>query len=278
MRDNVRIIKDSLFKILVYSLAFLSIVPLLMIILQIVKNGASVITLKFFLRLPQPPGESGGGILNSLIGTFMLVILASTLAIPVGVATGIFLAEVKNKFTEFLGTLVNVLQGLPSIVVGILAYLWVVKPMGGFSAFSGAVALSIMMLPMIIKTTEETVRLIPFSLKEASFSLGANYTKTILKVIIPASAGGILSGIIIGISRIVGETAPLLFTAFGNPYVNLNPAKPVDALPLLIFNYAMSPYDEWHKIAWGTSLVLIVIVLGLNLLTKVAGKKWKTKF
>ncbi len=278
MSNSARIIKDNLFRAFVFFFAILSILPLILIIFQIVKNGISAINLKFFLSLPKPPGEPGGGILNSLVGTLMLVLLATVLSVPIGITTGIFLAEVRNRFTEFLRTLVNVLQGLPSIVIGILAYLWVVRPMGGFSAISGAVALAMMMLPVIIKTTEETIRLIPFSLKEASFSLGASYTRTIFKVVLPASAGGILSGIIIGTSRIVGETAPLLFTAFGNPFVNLNPVKPTDALPLLIFNYAMSPYEEWHKIAWGASLVLVIMVLGLNLLMKIAGKRWKTKF
>ena len=278
MNSRTRIVKDNLFKFLVFLFAILSILPLFLIIFQIVRNGISAINPGFFYKLPKPPGESGGGILNSLVGLFMLVILATAFSVPIGTLTGIFIAEVRNSFTELLRTLVNVLQGLPSIVIGILAYLWVVKPMGGFSAISGAVALAVMMLPVVVKTTEETVRLVPFTLREASFSLGASYTKMIFKIILPASAGGILSGIIVGISRIIGETAPLLFTAFGNPFVNLDPVKPTDALPLLIFNYAMSPYEEWHKIAWGASLVLIIVVLGLNLLLKMVGKRWETKF
>ena len=278
MNSRTRIVKDNLFKFLVFLFAVLSILPLFLIVFQIVRKGISVISPEFFYKLPKPPGESGGGILNSLVGSFMLVILATAFSVPIGTLTGIFIAEVRNSFTELLRTLVNVLQGLPSIVIGILAYLWVVKPMGGFSAISGAVALAVMMLPVVVKTTEETVRLVPFTLREASFSLGASYTKMIFKIILPASAGGILSGIIVGISRIIGETAPLLFTAFGNPFVNLDPVKPTDALPLLIFNYAMSPYEEWHKIAWGASLVLIIVVLGLNLLLKMVGKRWETKF
>ncbi len=278
MNSRNRVVKDNLFKLFVFLLAALSILPLFLIIFQTVRNGISAINPEFFYKLPKPPGESGGGILNSLVGSFMLVILATAFSVPIGTLTGIFIAEVRNSFTELLRTLVNILQGLPSIVIGILAYLWVVKPMGGFSAISGAVALAVMMLPVIIKTTEETVRLVPFTLREASFSLGATYTKTIIKIILPASARGILSGIIVGTSRIIGETAPLLFTAFGNPFVNLNPMKPTDALPLLIFNYAMSPYEEWHKIAWGASLVLIIVVLGLNLLLKMVGKRWETKF
>lgn len=205
----------------------------------------------------------------------MLLIIALIFSVPVGIITGIFIAETKNKFTDFLRDFVNVLQGLPSIVMGILAYLWVVKPLGHFSALSGGVALSLMMLPLVIKSTEETIKMVPFSLKEASYALGANYVSTIFRVILPASISGIMSGILIGVSRIAGETAPLLFTAFGNPFINMNPLKPVESLPLLIFKYAMSPYENWQRIAWGASLILILMVLFLNIFTNVIIEKWK---
>ncbi len=273
-----RIFKDRWLRILVIFLSLLTLLPLFLILFTITKNGVSVINLDFFLRLPKPPGESGGGILNSILGTFLLIGIAFLVATPSGIVIGIFLAEMKNKFVEALRILVNVLQGIPSIVIGIIAYLLVVKPSGGFSAFSGGIALGLMMLPVVIKSTEETLRLVPFYLKEAAFSLGVSYTRTILKIILPAGFGGILSGILLGILRIAGETAPLLFTAFGNPFLNLNPFKPVDALPLLIFNYAMSPYDDWHRIAWGASFVLVVIVLILNIITKSVIEKWKTRF
>ena len=275
---RIKIFKDTLFKFLVISFSLFSIIPLFLILFQIFKNGLSAINLDMFIRLPKPPGESGGGILNSILGTFILIILASVLSLPIGILVGIYLAEIKNRFTNFLGIIINVLQGLPSIVIGILVYLWVVVNWGGFSAFAGGVALSLMMLPLIVKSTEETLKLIPSSLREASYSLGVSYTRTILKVVLPAGFGGIASGVLIGISRIAGETAPLLFTAFGNPFLNLNPAKPMDSLPLLIFNYAMSPYEDWHRIAWGASLVLIMVVLILNISMKVIGRKWKTQF
>jgi len=172
-----------------------------------------------------------------------------------------------------LKVLVNVLQGVPSIVMGIIGYLLVVKPSGGFSALSGGVSLGLMMLPVVINNTEETLRRVPFYLREASYSLGVSYTRTVLKVVLPAGISGVLSGILIGILRISGETAPLLLTAFGNPFLNINPIKPVDALPLLIFNYAMSPYQDWHRIAWGASFVLVVLVLILNISTKLIAER-----
>lgn len=273
-----RIIKDNLFKLVVILFSLLSIIPLFLILSQIIKNGITAINVNFFFNLPKPSGEAGGGILNSIVGTLLLVFIAFILSVPTGVMIGIFLAEIKNKFTEILKVFVNVLQGIPSIVIGIIAYIWIVKPLGGFSAFSGGVALALMMLPVIIKSTEETLKLIPFYLKEASYALGVNYTRTILKVVLPTAREGIISGILIGISRIAGETAPLLFTSFGNPFLNLNPLKPVDALPLLIFNYAMSPYKDWHRIAWGASFVLVIMVLILNIIAKMGNKRWKIRF
>ncbi len=272
---QVKILKDKIFKIVVISLSLISVIPLFVILFQIFKNGIKAINFDFFISLPKPPGEQGGGILNALIGTILLLIIALIFSVPPGIITGIFIAEIRNKFTDFLRDFVNVLQGLPSIVMGILAYLWVVKPMGHFSALSGGIALSLMMLPLVIKSTEETLKMLPFSLKEASYALGANYTSTVLKVLIPASISGIFSGILIGVSRIAGETAPLLFTAFGNPFVNVNPLKPVESLPLLIFKYAMSPYENWQRIAWGASLVLILMVLFLNIFTNIIIEKWK---
>ena len=266
------------FKTLVIFLSGFSIIPLFLLLLFIIKNGMKVISIDFLFNLPKPPGESGGGILNSIVGTALLILIASSFSIPTGILIGIFLAEVKNRFTEILRVLANVLQGTPSIVIGIIAYIWIVRPMGGFSAFSGGVALSLMMLPMVIKSTEESLRLIPPYLKEASYALGVSYTRTILKVILPAGLEGIICGVLIGISRVAGETAPLIFTSFGNPFLNINPLKPVDALPLLIFNYAMSPYEDWHRLAWGASFILVILVMALNLIIKVGNKKWKVEF
>ncbi len=273
-----KIFKDKIFEFIVIIFSFITALPLIIIFSQIFIKGIKAINWEFFVSLPKPPGEEGGGIINALTGTLMLILISSLISIPPGIIIGILLAEFENKFTSILRDLVNVLQGLPSIVIGILGYLWVVKPLGHFSALSGGVALSLMMLPLVIKATEETVRMIPFSFKEASYALGANYVSTIFRVILPASAGGIISGILIGISRIAGETAPLLFTAFGNPFLNLNPLKPVESLPLLIFKYAISPYENWQRIAWGASLTLILILLLFNIILKLIIEKWTRRF
>lgn len=274
-----RIFKDLLFKGLVVVLSCIMIVPLLLIIFYIFKYGIGVINWEFLTALPKPMGESGGGIAPALVGTTILVLTASALAIPLGICVGIYLSEYqKGKLSAVVRLCVAILQGVPSIVIGIIAYAWVVLFMGSFSALSGGVALAIMMLPVIVRSTEETLKLIPYSLREASLALGVPYSRTVLKVIVPAGATGILTGVLLGLARIAGETAPLLFTAFGSPFMSLNIFKPVDSLPLMIFNYATSPYPDWHAKAWGASLVLIVFVLGLNFFAKVIAKRWKVRF
>ena len=273
-----RLLKDKIFKYSVILFAFAVFIPLALILFDLVSKGIGAINLEFFTKLPKPPGEEGGGILNAIAGTFILISLATLMAVPFGIMTGIFIVDFKkSKTAKFASFSVNLLQGIPSIVLGIIAYVWVVLPSGRFSAFSGAVALAIMMLPIIIKSTEETLKMIPDYLKEASYSLGAGYTRTLFEVVLPAALPSIASGVLISISRIAGETAPLLFTAFGNPFLNLNALKPVDSMPLVIFKYAMSPYDDWHRIAWGASFVLILFILVMNLLTKFYFSKKRVK-
>jgi len=274
-----RIMADKLFKALVIVLSLCSIVPMFLILFMIAKNGVSVIDWQFLSHLPKPVGEAGGGIANALWGTLLLIALSFVFSVPLGVFGGIFLAEYRGSKLAYLTRLsVGILQGIPSIVIGIIAYVWVVMPMGSFSALSGGVALGIMMLPVIVMATEETLKLVPDSLREASLALGVPYARTIMKVILPAGLSGILSGILLGIARVAGETAPLLFTAFGSPFMNLNILKPINNLPLTIFNYATSPYPDWHALAWGASFVLIAFVLGLNLITKLVTKRWKVQF
>lgn len=269
---------DYIFFSLVLVFCLLAILPLFLIFFNIFRQGISSINWKFFMSLPKPVGEIGGGIANAITGSAMLVGMACLFALPVGVAVGVYLAEIRNKFSHGVRLCMEVLQGIPSIVIGIVAYLWIVRPMGGFSAFSGSIALAIMMLPVVVRTTEETLRLIPPSLKEASLALGAPYYLTVLRVVLPAGLSGIVTGVLISIARIAGETAPLLFTAFGNPFMNLDPMKPVHSLPLIIFNYAISPYEDWHALAWGASFVLIVFVLCLNLLSKLIARRWSVEF
>ncbi len=266
---SYRIAKDRLFVAGIVLLSFLAVVPLLLILFYIIKNGISVINWDFLTQLPNPMGEEGGGIVNAIVGTLMLIVIACLFSVPVGITTGIYLNEYrKGAVAEMVRLAVEVIMGIPSIIIGIIAYTWIVIPLGSFSALSGGAALAIMMLPVIIKSTEETLKLIPNTLREASLALGVPYSTTILKVIVPAGMSGIITGILLGIARVAGETAPLLFTAFGNPFMNYNILKPVNSLPLTIFVYATSPYENWHALAWGASFVLIVFVLSMNFITK----------
>jgi len=269
-----RIVRDKVFIATVMLLCVVSIIPLLLILYYIAINGISAINWGFLFHLPAPVGEEGGGVSNAIIGTLMLVVIASIMAVPIGILAGIYLSE--NKESTFAGIIrstVEVIMGVPSIILGIIAYAWVVLPLSGFSALSGGVALAIMMLPVIIRSTEETLNLIPGELKEASLALGVPYYRTMIKVVIPVGLSGIITGILLGVARIAGETAPLLFTAFGNPFMNLNIFKPVNSLPLMIYYYATSPYEQWHVDAWGASFLLAVFVLSLNFITKLVAKR-----
>jgi len=277
-RIGIRNTKSVIFKGIIVFFAFLITLPLIIILLYIIKQGAGQVNWHFLTNVPAPVGEAGGGISNALLGSFIMVLIASVIAIPVGMMAGIYLSEnPKTKLAYYSGLCVDILQGVPSIVVGIVVYFWIVKPLGTFSALSGSVALSIMMLPIVIRSTEQTLRLLPASLKEAALSLGVPYHRVILKVIVPCGFAGILSGIMLSIARIIGETAPLLFTAFGNPYLSTSVTKPMESLPHLIFTYATSPYDDWHNLAWGASFILLMFVLVLNIITKLLTRKWKVQ-
>lgn len=281
MKEQIqkRILKDRLFKIVILVFSFLSTLPLFFILFHLIKNGISSLSFEFLVELPKPVGEKGGGIANAIVGTFILILISSSLSIPIGVSAGIYLSDNKDKkLSKTISLLVDILQGIPSIVLGIIAYLWIVKPMRHFSALSGGIALAIIMLPIIIKSTEETLNLIPERLKEASLAIGVPYYKTVLRVVLPAGLSGIITGILLGIARIAGETAPLLFTAFGNPYMNLDIFKPIESLPHLIYNYSKSPFSEWHEKAWAASFILILIVFTLNTLSKWVIKRWKVRF
>lgn len=270
----IRIIKDKAFKGVATFFSVLAILPLLFILFYIVRNGISAINWRFLFELPKPVGEIGGGVSNALVGTGILIIISCLFSVPLGISAGVYLSEHRTGTVSYLLRLsAEILQGIPSIVIGIIAYVWLVVPLGRFSALSGGIALGIMMLPVIVRTTEETLKLVPETLKEASLALGVPYYRTILKVILPAGLSGVLTGILLSVARIAGETAPLLFTAFGSPFMDVNILKPVNSLPLLIFNYATSPYPEWQALAWGASFVLVVFVLTLNILAKAVSRK-----
>lgn len=271
--------KSLFFKGVIIFLTSVATIPLLMILVYIFRQGISAINWQFLVDLPKPVGEPGGGIYNAIVGTLIIVSISAVIAIPFGIAVAIYLKEnPKTKIAYWTNLCVDVLQGIPSIVIGIIMYLWVVKTMGDFSGLSGSLALALMMLPPVIRSTEETLKLIPDSLKEASLALGVPYYRTFMRVLIPAGLSGILNGAILGIARIAGETAPLIFTAFGYQFTNYNPAKAMETLPHIILNYAVSPYEDWHRLAWGASFVLISFVLILNILTKLAERRWKVQF
>ena len=276
---NYRLGKSRGFKALIIALSVLCTLPLFVILIYILREGITKINWHFLVNLPKPVGEAGGGIANALIGSFLIVLFAAIIAIPFGIMGGIYLSENKKSWlANWVRLAVDVLQGTPSIVVGIVIYFWIVKPLGTFSALSGSIALAVMMLPIVVRSTEETLKLLPSSLKEAGLALGLPYHKVILRIVLPCGFSGVLSGIILAIARIAGETAPLLFTAFGNPFLSTNIVKPMQSLPLLIFNYATSPYDEWHDLAWGAALILLMWVLLLNIFTKIITRRWKIQF
>ena len=273
-RLKIRNTKSILFKAIVIFFAFLVTIPLIVVLLFIIKQGAMQINWHFLTNVPVPEGEKGGGIANAIVGSFLIITVASVIAIPIGILTGIYLSENPgSKLSYFTGLCVDILQGVPSIIIGIVVYFWLVKPLG-FSGYSGSIALAIMMLPIVIRSTEQTLLLLPPSLKEAALALGVPYHMVILKVILPCGFAGISSGIILSIARIIGETAPLLFTAFGDNHLNLNMGKATESIPRLIYTYATSAYEEQINMAWGASFILLMIVLFLNLFTKFITKKW----
>jgi len=257
--------------VLTYLAAALATLPLLFIVIHIVKLGAGAISVDLFTKMPQPVGEAGGGMANAISGTLILIGIAAAVGVPVGIGAGLYLAE--HKRTPLANTvrfLSDVLNGIPSIVMGIFAWQLLVRPVGHFSALSGGVALGAMIIPLVTRTTEEMIRIVPNSLREAALALGYQRWRTSLSVILRTAMPGIVTGALVAIARIAGETAPLLFTAFGNQFWSTALRQPIAALPLQIFTYAISPYDEWHSLAWAGALVLIGIVLIISIAARFA--------
>jgi phosphate transport system permease protein len=250
--------------------ALLVILPLILILAFLVYQGASAINLDFFTQLPKPVGEPGGGMANAIVGTLTLVGLASCLGLPLGILGGVYLAESRDRRLPWvIRFLADVLNGVPSIVIGIFAYTIIVLPMRRFSALAGGFALAVIMLPIVLRTTEELVRLVPGSLREAALALGIPEWKVMLRIVLPTARAGIITGVMVSIARIAGETAPLLFTAFGNRFWHHGLLQPIAALPLQIFSYAIAPYDDWHRQAWAGALVLIVLIFSSSLVTRI---------
>jgi phosphate transport system permease protein len=251
--------------------AGLVILPLLLIFGFLLFQGASAINVDFFTHLPKPVGEEGGGMANAIVGSLILVGLAACIGLPVGILGGVYLAESRDgRLPWLVRFLADVLNGVPSIVIGIFAYTLVVLPMRRFSALAGAVALAVIMLPIVVRTSEEMVRLVPGSLREAALALGLPQWKVVLRIVLPTARAGIVTGVMVAIARVAGETAPLLFTAFGNRFWHQRLDQPIAALPLQIFAYAIAPYDDWHRQAWAGALVLIGMVFVVSLAARLA--------
>ena len=250
--------------------------PLLSVIGHLFYQGFSYLNWDFFTQLPRPVGEPGGGIKHALLGTCYLVGLGALIALPISLICGIYLSEFGNdKFAHYLRLAVDLLTGVPSIVIGIFAYTILVVPMKSFSALAGAVALALIIFPIVTRSTEEILKLSPPHITEAGLSLGIPRWKVIFFIIIPGNLSGLLTGAILAISRAAGETAPLLFTAFGNMYTSYALHRPMASMPVQIYNYAISPYQDWRNQAWAGSLALILLVLGLNLISRIIINKNK---
>jgi phosphate transport system permease protein len=249
--------------------ALISVAVLFLILGYLIYNGGTSINWDFFTKLPKPVGETGGGMANAIVGSLKLLLLASAFGVPIGFLGGIYLAEFSGKATaSVVRYAADLLNGVPSIVIGIFAYSMVVLPFKHFSAFAGAFALGLMMIPITLRSTEEFLNSVPKMLREGAMALGASKTKTIQSVIVPAAYRGILTAILLALARVAGETAPLLFTAFGNRFWSNGLSQPTASLPVMIFTYAVSPYDDWHRQAWAAGLVLLGLVLIINIVAR----------
>jgi phosphate transport system permease protein len=254
---------------LTFLAAGIATLPLVFILAYLVVKGAGALSLDFFTQLPAPAGEVGGGLGHAILGTLVLVGIAMAFGLPIGVGAGLYLAEYRaTRLANTVRFLADVLNGLPSIVMGIFAWQFLVRPVGHFSALAGGAALGAMLVPLVSRTTEEMVRTVPNSLREAALALGYPRWRTSLSIVLRTALAGIVTGALVAIARIAGETAPLLFTALGNNFWSTRPTEPIAALPLQIFTYAISPYDDWHAKAWAGALVLIALILVLSLVAR----------
>jgi phosphate transport system permease protein len=243
--------------------------PLFLVVYFLVRQGASSLDWNFFTQLPKPAGESGGGMANAIVGTITLLAMAATVGVPIGVLGGIYLAEYGSEGANvWIRFAADVLNGVPSIIWGMVVYLLLVVPFKTFSAYAGGVALGLMMIPLVMRTTEEVLVLVPQSYREAALALGIARWKVIVIIVLRTALKGVVTGVLVALARVAGETAPLLFTALGNNFWNRSLSEPISALPLQIFAYAISPYDDWHRQAWAGALVLMAMILGLNILVR----------
>jgi len=269
MTRNTRHAKSAVMLGLTYAAAAVAILPLLFILLHLIREGAAHIRPGFFTDMPRPIGEPGGGMANAIVGTLIVISVASAIGLPVGIGAGLYLAERRSApLATAVRFLSDVLNGLPSIVLGIFAWEFMVRPFGHFSALAGGIALGAMMIPLVTRTTEEMIRLVPIALREAALALGFTRWRTSVTIILRTALPGIVTGALVAVARIAGETAPLLFTALGNQFWSTSLEEPIAALPLQIFTYAISPYDTAHAQAWAGALVLIAMVLVISIIAR----------
>ncbi len=273
-----RKLTSSIMMLLTFVAALAAIIPLVFIFYYTISKGVTYLNLDFFIAMPKPVGEPGGGMANAIVGTLILIGIGGAIGIPVGVMTGTYLSEFgNNKFVFLVRFLTDVLSGIPSIVVGVVAYTMVVLPMKHFSALAGGIALGILMIPTITRTTEEMIKLVPHSLREAGLALGIPKWKTTLAIILRTAWKGIATGVLLGLSRAAGETAPLLFTALGNRFWSTNIGQPIASLTVYIYDYAKSPFEDWNQQAWTAALVLILLISVLSLVFRIITRsKYKT--
>ncbi|HLE31764.1 MAG TPA: phosphate ABC transporter permease PstA [Bacteroidota bacterium] len=260
-----RKVRNGVMLSLSFTSALIALIPLVLIFVYTISKGAGYLNLEFFVEMPKPVGESGGGMANAIAGTMVLVSLGSAIGLPIGIITGIYLAEFgNNKFGFMVRFMTDVLSGVPSIVAGVVAYTLVVIPMKHFSAFAGGVAMAILMIPTVTRTTEEMIRLVPDSFREAALALGIPQWKTTLQIVLRTAFRGIVTGILLAIARVAGETAPLLFTALGNRFWSTEIDQPIGSLTVFIYDYAKAPFEDWNNQAWTAALVLIVMISVLS--------------
>jgi len=268
-RMTRRRINNKVMAALTYCAAGAATLPLLLILLHLVMKGVSAVNADFFLHMPRPVGVAGGGMANAIVGTLLLIGTAAVVGVPIGIAAGLYLAERKGApLATAVRFLADVMNGLPSIVIGIFAWQFIVRPMGHFSALAGGITLGLMVIPTVTRTTDEMIRVVPATLREAALALGYARWRASLRVVLPTATGGIVTGVLLAMARVAGETAPLLFTAFGNQFWSVKLNEPIAAIPLQVFNYAISPYEEWHQQAWGGALVLIGLILMISLISR----------
>jgi phosphate transport system permease protein len=271
MRDRWRRSLSHLIVGLCVAAVLVALVPLAFVLFYVVTQGVAALNLDFFRHMPAPVGEPGGGMANAIMGTVIVTALGALFAIPIGVMSGVYASEYQGtRFASAVRFAADTLNGVPSIVVGVFVYGIAVLPFRRFSALAGALALGIMMIPLIMRTTEELLRLVPSSLREGALALGATRARAVFTVVVPAALPGILTGILLALARIAGETAPLLFTALNNRFWSTDPTQPISTLTVQVFSYAVAPYDDWHRQAWAGALVLVTMVLLCSLLARVA--------